>query len=83
MKSALQQKRWWEAIEPGYDDIDDEDLSRLQEQRNQDALNYLVQRVDDDIMHDIDSCTRAREAWKNLEESFVKLDTYHIIVTLK
>ena len=79
-KAALQQKRWWEAIDPGYENIDFEDLTRLQIQKTSDALNYLVQRVDSDVLHDIDHCTRAKEAWEELEEAFAKLDTFHVIL---
>ncbi|KAJ8882681.1 hypothetical protein PR048_014493 [Dryococelus australis] len=38
VRAALEQKRWWEAIEPGYSGITDEDLTPKQASKDKDAL---------------------------------------------
>ena len=78
IKAALSQKRWWECIEPGYPrDIDD--WTQLQVQRNNDALSYITQRVDNLDLDDIIECTTAKNAWEVLKDIHTKMDTFQVV----
>ena len=78
IKAALSQKRWWECIEPGYPQ-DIEDWSQLQIQRNNDALSYITQRVDNLDLDDIIECTTAKNAWEVLRDIHTNMDTFQIV----
>ena len=82
IQAALKQKRWWEAISPGYpnqDDPEEEEWTQQQMQRNEDALNYIIQRVDDLNLYNIDHCLTAKSAWEKLKEIRTKLDVIQLV----
>jgi len=81
-KAALSQKRWWEAVDPGFDE-DEENWNAQQVQRNNDALNYILQRVDDLDLDDIGDLTTAKEAWDTLQEVYTKLDIIQVVDVLE
>lgn len=86
VKAALSQHRWWEAIKPGYPDQDDpeeEPWTAQQRQRNEDALNFIIQRVDDLNLYTIDTCTVAKDAWQKLEAAHTKLDAQQFVNILE
>ncbi|KAE8740314.1 hypothetical protein FOCC_FOCC014188 [Frankliniella occidentalis] len=78
IKATLSQKRWWEAIEPGYPDQDDpeeEEWTQMMRQRNEDALNYIIQRVDDLNLYNVNQqCITTKGVWAKLKEIHIKLD---------
>jgi len=83
-RAALEQKRWWEAINPGYplpaDDQNDADiLTNAQIQRNSDALNFIIQRVSDTYLLELDDVTRAKEAWEILRDAHTDLGAIHLV----
>ena len=84
IRAALKQKRWWEAIDPGYpqpqeDQEDEQLLTQVQLQRNGDALNFIIQRVADNYMIDLDEVTRAKEAWDMLRDMHTDLGAIHLV----
>ncbi|KAJ1518934.1 hypothetical protein ONE63_011456 [Megalurothrips usitatus] len=82
IKAALSQKRWWEAIDPGYAE-DQEIWTSAQSQKNFDALNYILQRVDDLDLDDIGDSATAKEAWETLQEVYTKLDVIQVVGVLE
>ncbi|KAJ8892390.1 hypothetical protein PR048_004970 [Dryococelus australis] len=64
--AGLEQRRLWEAIDPGYDE-DPEKLTPKQRTRDPDALNFIIQVVEDQYLNDLDQCAHAKTAWEILE----------------
>jgi hypothetical protein len=82
VKAALSQKRWWETTDPGYDD-DEEKWTEQMKQKNEDALNYSLQRVDDLNVYNIDDCIKAKDAWYKLKNIQTKIDGIQFVDILE
>lgn len=53
-QAVLEQRRLWEAISPGYEEI--EELTPRQQNKDSDARNFLIQAVEDQYLTDIQHC---------------------------
>lgn len=76
-----QQRRLWEAIDPGYDD--DEQLTPKPRGKDSHARNFLIQAVDDQYLTDIQHCTRAKVAWEILQGINCNFGMIHPILMLE
>ncbi|KAJ1520411.1 hypothetical protein ONE63_003543 [Megalurothrips usitatus] len=54
-----------------------------QSHRNEDALNYIIQRVDDLNLYNVDHCATAKQAWSKLKEIHTKLDVIQFVEILE
>ncbi|KAJ8895727.1 hypothetical protein PR048_001065 [Dryococelus australis] len=52
-RAGLEQRRLWDAIDPGYDE-DPEKLTPKQRTRDPDALKFIIQVVEDQYLNDLD-----------------------------
>ena len=68
VRMALQRERQWEAVDPGYAAIPDDQLTAVQKSRDAAALNFIMETVEDSFVPDIEECTRAAQAWAALAE---------------
>ncbi|KAJ8877170.1 hypothetical protein PR048_021623 [Dryococelus australis] len=73
VRAASQQKRWWEAIEPGYSGITDEDLPPKQASKYKDMFNFI----------DVEESQWTREAWYTMHTISIDLDPLHVVTTLE
>ncbi|KAJ8890369.1 hypothetical protein PR048_009877 [Dryococelus australis] len=78
----LEQRRLWEAIDPGYDD-DPEKLTPKQMRRETDALNFVIQVVEDQYLSYLHQCVRVKSAWEILESIHCNFCILHLITMLE
>ncbi|KAJ8881186.1 hypothetical protein PR048_017659 [Dryococelus australis] len=81
-RAGLEQRRLWEAIDPGYDE-DPEKLTPKQRKRDTDALNSIIQVVEDQYLNHLDQCARDKTAWEILESIHCNFGILHIITMLE
>lgn len=79
VKSILQQRKVWESIDPGYDDLDEEEMTARLQGKNDDALNLIKQCTNDETLHFIKHCTRAQQAWNTLAKIFCDYTAIDIV----
>ncbi|KAJ8882408.1 hypothetical protein PR048_014216 [Dryococelus australis] len=80
--ASLEQRRLWEAIDPGCDG-DPEKLMPKQRTRNTDALNFIIQVVEDQYLNDLDQCACTETAWEILETIHCNFGLFHLITMLE
>lgn len=79
----LEQRRLWEAIDPGYNDIAEDELTQKQKGKDNDARNFLIQAVEDQYLADIQYCTTSKEAWEVLEDMHCNYGMLHLVTMLE
>lgn len=82
IRCLLEQRRVWEAIDPGYDE-DDDNLTVRDKNKDMDARNLIIQSVSDEFLKDIKQCKRAKDMWEILATVNCNVGTLQIITTLE
>ena len=80
-QAGLVEKNCWNAVDPGFDDV--EELNAEQARTNRRALAHIFRHVNDEYLQDIGDCERAREAWKTLEEIHATFTLLHTVMLMK
>ncbi|KAJ8877255.1 hypothetical protein PR048_021709 [Dryococelus australis] len=80
--AGLEQRRLWDAIDPGYDEDPEKSMPK-QRTRDTDALNFIIQVVEDQYLNDLDQCAHAKTAWEILESIHCNFCIFHLITMLE
>jgi len=87
-KSDLFERDCWEAIKPGFLDVNGKDiaadkLDRTQSAKNDRVLAYIFKSVEHHCLEDIGVSETAKDAWKALEEINTDFTVLHTLMHLK
>lgn len=81
IKSILQQRKLWDAVDPGFEEDEDDDgnLPPRKQIRNSDALNLIKQATNDYTFHFIKRETKAKTAWDILARTFCDYSAIDVV----
>ena len=82
VKAVLKQRRWWDAVDPGFEE-EEAQWNQRQQNKNEDVIQFLTQIVDTPSLRQIREIPTAKGVWKKIKEIHCSQDGSHTVALLE